>query len=336
MCAALRQVSPETEFILYGRERDRDLNAIQRMRWESITIPLRALKDKPDLIYSPGFAPAFVSSFPQVVTVHDLIGLALPSNQRAVSKFYWMVWLPAAVRRAKRIVASSQSTRRDIERFLGIPAERVSVVPLGADARFKRIDDARRIAPVLNRYGIGTPYFISVSSLEPRKNHLRLLEAYEKLRRNAVASFSLVIVGKPAGAEKKLYDFVEWKGLGAHVKFLGYVTHEDLICLYNGALGYVMISLYEGFGLPALEAMRCGLGGVVSNRSSLPEVTGDTALLVNPDLPEEIAGALSRFAGDQKLRQSLAAAAFKRSQEFSYEKAAQTMMTIFKDECKKK
>ncbi|MBI2095254.1 MAG: glycosyltransferase family 4 protein [Candidatus Omnitrophica bacterium] len=328
---AIREEAPEIEWLFYSRPKD-DLSAPERIFWESIELPLKTWIDKPDFLYSPGFAPPILGSVPSVVTVHDLIGIAFPGNQRGFSAFYWSVWLPAAVRRARKVIASSEWTRRGIEKYLKVPAGRVSVVPLGVDAAFKKAGELSDIASVLARQRIEPPFLISVGTLEPRKNHLCLLRAYDMLRQRGKNRFSLVIVGKDGGTQRLLRAFVKERGLERNVRLLGYIDRRELVALYNAAWGYVMISLYEGFGLPALEAMSCGVSGICSNRTSLPEVVGDTAILVDPENAGEIADAMDRFCEDSLLRNRLSKDAWERSKQFSMTRCARQMVEIFKNE----
>jgi glycosyltransferase involved in cell wall biosynthesis len=330
----LRLQAKDVDWILY-QSGQKELNTPGRIWWESVEIPRRTRRDKPDMLYSPGFAPPMKGNVPSVVTVHDLIGMALPSNQKPASRFYWSTWLPAAIRRARRVVASSESTRGDIERFLGIPQKQVRVVPLGVDASFRKLEQSSQAAAILERLEVRQPYFISVSTLEPRKNHIRLLEAYKKLKAIGRAPFSLVIVGKPGCAEEALHTFVKVNGLEQDVRFLGYARQEELVALYNASLGYVMISLYEGFGLPVLEAMSCGKSGVCGERTSLPEVAGDTGILVDPDDAESIAAALDKLASDAGYRQKMEAAAHARSKKFSNAECARQMIEVFRNEVQK-
>ncbi len=333
---AMRRQASDIEWLLYQHPKQH-LSAPGRILWESFEIPARLRKDRPDLLYSPGFAPPMWSPVPAVVTVHDLIGMAFPSNQTPVSGFYWSKWLPQAVRGARRVVASSEWTKRDIERFLKISAEKIRVVPLGVDASFRKLEDRSPIPAVLKEHGISKPFFISVSTLEPRKNHLRLLKAYEIMKHRKYRGdcpFMLVIIGKPGGAEKALHEFVQEKDLASDVLFLGYVRQEELVCLYNAALGYIMVSLYEGFGLPVLEAMSCGLSGICSDRTSLPEVAGKTGILVDPeDLGQMEQGMVNLFE-DIAQRETLSRAAHIRSQRFSTAETAREMIEIFRHETK--
>ncbi len=329
---AIKKEDPGIEFLFFGKNRTRDMNALERILWESVEIPLRVSKEKPDLVYSPGFAPALWSPAPQVVTVHDLIGLIYPSNQRRISRIYWSEWQPYALKRARCLVADSESTRRDIVRLLGIPEGKIRVVTLSANSCFKKIEHKNEAAPILEKFKIKQPFIVVVGTLEPRKNLLRLLQAYQTLRQRGKNTFSLVFVGKPGGAERELYDYVKEKRLEEFVNFLGYLRDEGVVLLYNTAIGYAMVSLYEGFGLPALEAMSCGISGIVSDRSSLPEVAGNSAIYVDPENVEEMAEAMSVYASDDNLRQNLSTAAWARSKEFSSVKMAQSMLRIFKEE----
>ncbi len=304
-----------------------ELNTPRRIAWESWTLPREAEKDKVEALYSPGFSPPPWGRFKKVVTVHDLIGLIYPGNVGRAARFYWTAWLPHNVRRADVLAASSESTRRDIEKFLRIPASKVSVVPLAANPAYKKISDPGPIKVLLDGYGIKTPYLLAVGTLEPRKNSLRVAQAFKKI--SAKTDVQLVYAGKDAGMGSALKRFVDESGLRSRVRILGYVPDDALVQLYNGALGYVMISLYEGFGLPVLEAMSTGLSGIVSNVSSLPEVTGDTALKVDPENTDEIAASILEFAANDSLRRRMAEAAHARSQKFSYEKTAIAMMNIF-------
>lgn len=312
-------------------------NTPRRIWWESAELPVRLMRDRADLSYTPGFAPPIAAPCPRVATVHDLIGLIYPQNQRGFSRIYWTGWLPTAMKRARLIAASSDSTRRDILQLLHVPEKKVRTVPLAVNPCFRKLQSRDTMDDILNRHGLaGKRYFLCVGSLEPRKNVIRLLEAYQFLFRSTSGKrvepgFDLAIAGKPAGAEQELKAFIMEHQLEARVHFLGYTADDELVALYNAALGYVTVSLFEGFGLPALEAMSCGVSGVVSNRTSLPEVVGDTAILVDPERPEEIAEALKSYAENAALRARLEAAAAMRAVEFSPSRMARSMIGLFRE-----
>ncbi len=329
-----KRADRDCQFYLYRPGASAKLNTPARMWWESVLLPSRARRDKTDLLYSPGFACPRYAHCARVVTVHDLIGLVYPGNVRAWSRLYWSRWLPANLKKAQVLVASSERTRQDIVRFLKVDSSKIKIVPLAAKPHYGRVDDRAEIEATLKKYGLGERFLISVSTLEPRKNFLRLLKAYQLLTEKGRADFEIVIVGKPGGAESELHHFIAEKNLSDRVRILGYVPDADLTNLYNGALGYVMISLYEGFGLPVLEAMRCGLTGIVSDNSSIPEITADTAIKINPLNEAEIAEALLSLVSDSSLRVRMSGEAYERSRMFSVERMASQMMTIFNDTIK--
>lgn len=315
------------EFVFLRSKKNTDLNAPQRLFWENIEIPRQLRQAKADLVFCPGFSPPVNSPCPRVVTVHDIIGKIHPRNQLGFSRFYWSLWQPYAIRKAETIVASSESTRRDLERYLGVMTKSVEVVPLAANPLFRKIDGPSGQNGVLEKYGIRAPFIISVGTFEPRKNTLMLLKAFE--RAAGMGDATLVLVGKDGGMEPALRLFIREMKLSERVRILGYVPDQDLVSLYNAALGYAMVSLYEGFGLPVLEAMSCGLTGVVSDVSSLPEVAGDTAWRVDPQDIKSVQGALETFVSDPAARRQLSVKAYERSKLFSYEKTAKKMIEVF-------
>ena len=263
LISGIRKQAPEIKLLCYANSDREDLNTLERMTWESFYIPLKTIFDKPNAIYSPGFASPVFSPVPKVVTVHDLIGVLYPENQGKVSAFYWSQWLPFSLKRAHKLIASSQATKRDMEQILKLSESRIEVVPLGAEDCFRIIKDKKKIESVLSKYKINYSYFITVGTLEPRKNILRLIQAYEvsKLRK---ANCHLLIVGKSGISEALIKKYIKEKNLNSFVHLLGYIDNEELVCLYNKAIGYITASLYEGFGLPALEAMSSGISGISS------------------------------------------------------------------------
>ncbi len=322
--------APDIEFVRYTFRNTQNIGVLTRMRWESLHVPLKALRDRPDLVYSPGFAPAFFSLVPQVVTVHDLIGMVYPQNLTPAARFYWSRWLPLCVRRAKVVVASSESTRRDIGRYLGRDISKIPVVPLAASGTFRRMDASALSRERLARYGADKPFLLAVGTLEARKNIPNLLTAFAIFKNKTHHPCRLVIAGKCGGESGAVARRAQSEGMGADVTLAGYVSDDDLNLLYNACLGYVLPSLYEGFGLPALEAMSCGASGLVSNVSSLPEVAGDTALYFEPRDVRDIAGALERFCLDDTLRKNLSERALDRARTFSWSRSAQMMIEVFR------
>lgn len=326
---AISKIRPDMEWFYYTPKQERDLNTPGRIFWESVSVPLKLLKEKPDLVYSPGFAPAWASPVPQVVTVHDLIGMIYPENLAPVSRFYWSRWLPLCLKRARTLVASSESTRKDMARLLGVGGENIKVVPLAASERFSKVECDSDLEAVRRKYALSDTFLVAVGTLEPRKNIPAVLKAFRRFKDRHQNGVELALVGKSGGELQKIQRLIRELGLERHVKLLGYVPDDDLNLLYNSAFGYLFVSSYEGFGLPVLEAMRCGLSGICSQVSSIPEVAGETALYADPTNIDEMARQMAVFFQDQELRQELSKKALSRAREFSWTKTAHMMIEIF-------
>ena len=322
----IRRLAPEIDFFLFtSKKSSKDLRTFGRIFWESVRIPLRTFKKEPDLVYSPGFAPALFNFVPRVVTVHDLIGMVYPKNLPWGARFYWSFWLPLCVKRARTVVASSESTRRDIERLLGIPPKKIPVVPLAAAPVCERLPNEE-----IEQKGIDAPFFLSVSTLEPRKNIAGLIRAFAAFKKKASSPCQLFIAGKCGGESEKVKKIACDLGLEREIRWLGYVPDEELVFYTNASLGYVCVSFYEGFGLPVLEAMKCGKSGICSNVSSLPEIVQQTGLYVDPANEADIAEKMHIFYTDKELRDRLSRAALERAAFFNWTRAAQLMIEIFK------
>jgi glycosyltransferase involved in cell wall biosynthesis len=203
----------------------------------------------------------------------------------------------------------------------------VMVIPEAANARYRQLDpDA--VAPALGRYGVEPPYILYVGSLEKRKNLPRLLQAYARLRQD-LPGWKLVIVGARKWKSAPIFDTLSRLGLEPYVHFTGFVEEDDLPALYNGADLFCFPSLYEGFGLPVLEAMACGTPVVTSSTSSLPEVAGEAALLVDPYDVEAIAAAMRRVLSDPELAQDLRARGLARAAQFTWERTARETIAVY-------
>jgi glycosyltransferase involved in cell wall biosynthesis len=259
---------------------------------------------------------------PAVATVHDLSQLHVRQKYDAARMFYATRVLPLLIGRQQRIITVSSSTRSDVLSRTSVSADRVSVVPNGVDlSRYAPLDEASAREAAL-RLGLREPYLLYVARLEhPGKNHVTLLEAFARLRA-AGLPHKLVLAGPRWNGAEAIDAAVARLGLAEHVVFTGFVAGDDLPGLYAGAAAFVFPSLYEGFGIPLLEAMACGIPSCVANVSSLPEVAGDAALLFDPRDPAAIASALQRLLTDDLLRARLRARGLKRCAEFTWERSA--------------
>jgi glycosyltransferase involved in cell wall biosynthesis len=263
--------------------------------------------------------------------VHDLILLVLRGPYLGPTAWSWMTAHRFAARRARRVVAVSENTAKDVERIWGIAPERIAVVYEGVTPDYRPTEDEGAVAAACARYDVRAPYFLYLGGFDPRKNLHNMLLGFKRFLLAAAVDFQLVMCGDAVGFEGYLEDEVEELGLGKNIVFTGFVPEGDLPALYSGAAGFICVSLYEGFGLPLLEAMACGTPVLASRVSSIPEVVGDAGLLVDPLQPGEIAAGLERLAGGGELAARLSEEGRARAAVFSWEKAAGSILELYRE-----
>ncbi|MBI3910112.1 MAG: glycosyltransferase family 4 protein [Armatimonadetes bacterium] len=266
---------------------------------------------------------------PVITTIHDVAFRRFPRLFPLKHAVLLNTLIPIAVRRAARVLTGSEATRRDLLQFYHLAEERVVVTPYAADPIYRPMDRDLARARVAQAFGIKRPYVLSVGVLQPRKNLPRLVRAFACLAREF--PHQLVLVGKEGWASAELRRAVAETRLEARVTFTGYVADPDLPALYAAADLFAYPSLYEGFGLPPLEAMACGTPVVTSNVSSLPEVTGDAARWVDPHSVAEIAAALRDLLEDKAERQRLSAAGLVRARRFSWDETARRTLAVYRE-----
>jgi glycosyltransferase involved in cell wall biosynthesis len=265
-----------------------------------------------------------------VPVIYDFSYLLHPRSLRGRDDLFLRHYVPATLRRALRVVVISDSVGRELQRAYAVPAERITTVPPAVDhARF-RPDlpaDARR--RVRDRYGLAGPYIFSLGTLEPRKNFPRLIRAFAVLASGPFRGLTLALGGGPGWKNRDIPETITRLGLGARVKLLGYVRDEDRGPLLAEADVFALPALYEGFGLPVLEAMACGTPVVTSARGALPEVARDAAVYVDPLDPEDIARGLSAALGSSRDRERLRAAGIRRAADFGWDRSARLLARVF-------
>jgi glycosyltransferase involved in cell wall biosynthesis len=297
---------------------------------ELLTVPLALARLRVDLFHAPHYVVSPLVRVPYVVTIHDCIHLRFPQylpNRRAY--VYARAMMRLAARRARRILTVSQASRDDIVRYLHVPADKIDVIPNAMDAFLLNRATEDDIARVRERFQLTSPFILYSGNIKPHKNVARLIEAFSILRQKHGADVSLVIIGDESSRYPNLRRLVHRHQLHQHVRFLGFVPDATLAALYRLASVFVFPSLYEGFGLPPLEAMAMGTPVVVSNVSSLPEVVGDAALLIDPADPEAIADAVNRALTDADLRASLVQRGHERVKAFSWARSAARTHEVF-------
>jgi len=298
--------------------------------WHRLRLPIYvdAFTGPLDIFHSPDFVLPPVRRARTIVTVHDLSFLRYPQCAARGLVAYLSTVVPRSLRRADLILADSAWTRQDIIAMLGMPAKKILVVPAGVGPEYQPIADEAVLSVVRQRYHLPERFILHVGTLEPRKNLVRLMEALRAISAQEPET-KLVLVGGKGWLYEDIFTNVERLGLAGKVIFPGYIAEADLPAVYNLAAVFAYPSLYEGFGIPPLEAMACGVPVVSSNSSSLPEVVGDVALLVEPTDSDALAAALLRALSDQSLRQVLRQRGFERVRQFSWPAAAEKLLKAY-------
>ncbi|MBA2479853.1 MAG: glycosyltransferase family 4 protein [Planctomycetes bacterium] len=268
----------------------------------------------------------------RVITIYDLIPMLNPEYFTPDMVAYFKQILKSIDPLSDWVVCDSASTKRDLLRYVDIRPERVEVIHLAADPTFRRVDDEQRISDVRARYGIPDGrYLLSVSTLEPRKNLPFLLRCFARLlESDALAGVNLVLAGPKGWMSDPIYASLSDQRLKGRVHATGFVADEHLPALYTGALAFVYPSLYEGFGLPPLEAMSCGTPVITSNTSSLPEVVGDAGLMVDPTDESALCAAMRSVVDDCHLRSALSERALARAKRFTWRSCMQDHVTFYR------
>ena len=298
---------------------------------EQLRIPLDLRREKVDLFHAPHYVLPPLTPCKSVVTIHDCIHLRFPQylpNRLAYGYARTSLWI--ATHRASRVMTVSEASKRDILRYFRIPQAKVDVIYNAIDERYGEPPSADEISRVQERYQLNAPYVLYAGNIKPHKNLERLIEAFHALRQDPdLAHVKLLIIGDEISKYATLRRAVHKYKLHKHVRFFGFVQDKTLAVLYRLARVFVFPSLYEGFGLPPLEAMASGTPVITSDVSSLPEVVGDAALLIDPLDPAAIAEAMRRVLMDSDLHEDLRQKGFKRVREFSWDRSIRRVREIY-------
>jgi glycosyltransferase involved in cell wall biosynthesis len=301
---------------------------IARIGWETGGLPAAIRRDHLDLFH--GTVNALPPMLPgrSVVTIHDLAFLRWPEQTTTRRHRYLSRAIASAARRASRIIAVSDATKADIVELLDVDPARIAVTHLGVEERFQPASPGQ-VAEVRERYAVEQPFVLYVGTLEPRKNLPALLRAFARIKDDV--PHNLALAGAKGWRSREFQDAVEQANLGDRLRLLGFVDERDLPALYSAADLFAFPSLYEGFGLPVLEAMACGAPVVTSDVSSLPEVAGDAALLVDPANETALGEAIVRGLTDERERTRLSAAGKLRAAAFTWQATARATAAAYRD-----
>jgi glycosyltransferase involved in cell wall biosynthesis len=339
----LARIDHDTEYVLLAGQTDLDVGAQLGPNFrtvlepspnysfrEQIHVPWVLRRERPDVYHAPHYIlPAGVRC-PSVVTIHDCIHLMFPQylpNRAAYAYARASMW--AAARRSDCILTVSEASKRDILHFFNVRPEKIVVVYNAIDDHFRVTPAEEDVARVRERYQLDHKFVLYVGNIKPHKNLVRLIEAFAELRRTGFEDVKLLIIGDEISKLPALRRAVHSHKLHKHVRFLGYVSDQTLGILYRLASTFVFPSLYEGFGLPPLEAMASGTPVVTSNVSSLPEVAGDAAVLVDPYDVDSIVDGLRRILSDPALAAELRRKGLERAREFSWERSVAKTRQVY-------
>ena len=305
-----------------------------KLWWEQLSLRKVCAETKVDVLHSPYFASPLFPNVPTVVTIHDVIPLVLPSYAQSFHVRAYMQLVSAAAKRAEAILTVSEASKQDIVRVLKIPPERIHVTYNATDSSLTPICDTSALDWVRDSYGITGDYLLYFGGFDRRKNVERILQAYHSARESfnrpcqLVLAGSLNLVGHPLYPDPR--SMILRYGLEGEVIVTGKISEDEKPALYSAARAFVFPSLYEGFGMPVLEAMACGTPVITSCVSSLPEVAGDAALLVDPTDVDAIAGAMVQLVNDAALGEDLRRKGLQRASLFSWEASAAKTLEVYR------
>jgi len=340
----LQMISPETEYIFFGHRRKTILDQKKKsplflrlgrgggeFLWTQGYLPYKLKKAGVDIFFSPHYVLPLFNPCPSVVAILDVSFKLYPETGDWLYNSYLNFFLSHVLKKATKIVTISENSKRDLLSFFPIPPEKVEVIYLAADPSFHPVDDDRLLAKVREKYRIKGPFILNVNVLEPRKNIPSLLSAYALLKKSKICPHRLVIAGGKAWGYQKIFEQVIDLHLENDVLFVGHVPDEDLNVLYNLADLFVFPTLYEGFGLPVLEAMACGCPVIASRCASLPEVVGDAGILFDPFDVKGLASLIEQVLTHRNLWEELREKSLRRVQLFSWTKAATQTKELFEN-----
>lgn len=327
---ALPKVDSENKYTIFtGREKSK--SNLTRIAWENIFFNNKLKKNNIDLLHSTSFISPPRCPVKTVVTLHDLAYFLYPDLIPKAKVFYYKCLIPDSIFKARRIIAVSENLKNEIVNFFKVDKDKVEVIYYGVEEIFKPIDKERAKKEVFERFGIKDKFILFVGKIRPRKNLETLLEAFYFLDKKIGKRYKLVVAGPWGWLYKEVLRRLKRFKLGEKCVFTGYVDSEDLLYLYNASDLLVYPSIYEGFGLPVLEAFACGVPVITSNNSSLPEISGGAAILVNPKNSNELLEKMITVLEDGSLQKELRRKGIDRVREFSWLETAKRTIRVYEN-----
>lgn len=339
LVANLLSIDSQNEYLLFSSRRGGDGTPQRFLRkfparlgkllLEDLAVPLEFVLGKTDVFHGPCFYCPRSLRAKLVVTVHDMMPFRHPEYLRSDWVSSLKRTMEGSSSRADSVIAVSEFTKGEICELFKIREERIRVIYNGVAPIYYPRTDRNQLEIIKKKYGIPGPYFLFVGAIEPKKNIAALIDAWTALRSSTHYQYPLVLVGNKGWYFEKLQKDIHHHLVRKDIICTGSIVSDDLPYLYSGAEAFIMPSLYEGFGIPVIEAMACGTPVITSNRASMPEIAADAALLVDPLSVEDIAGAMQVIASDPTRRDKLVQTGLERAKEFSWEKTARETLSLY-------
>ncbi len=303
-----------------------------RIVWEQLCAPFHLERDKIDVVHGTVNVVPIVSGRPTVVTVHDLAFLRYPEQYPGFKQRYLSSMTRRSVEHADRVIAVSTNTRSDVIHFYKVEPDRVVVVPNGLDPSMKSVEDPGALTAFRRKHELPEQFILFLGTLQPRKNLIALMRAWARL--DPTTRLPLVVVGAQGWMYEPILDEARALGVAGEIVFKGFAESRDLPYWYSASTIFVYPSLYEGFGMPVVEAMACGAPVIASNTSSLPEVAGDAAILVDPSNIGAIGDAIQALTDQENLRRSMRERGFVQASQFSWHRTARETASVYEQAAK--
>ena len=305
-------------------------NRIQRVLWQFFVLPFELKKKNINILHSPNYVtPLIKLGLKIVVTIHDLTFFIFPEKFTITKRLFFKFFIPMFIKKADKVIAVSENTRKDILRYFKIKKENVTVTYESIPKYYNC--DIQPEKNLLSKYGIDKEYMLFVGMIEPRKNILSILKAYKKIEKEINAD--LVIVGKKGWYFKEIeqyFENIKSEGLKNKIIFTGYVAEPELKYFYKNALIFIYPSIYEGFGLPPLQSMACGVPVITSDTSSLPEVVADSAIKIDPENEDRLADEIKKLYFNPLKRKEMSEKGIRQAEKFSLKNFAIKTLEVYK------
>jgi len=335
--ALKKRTGQDLELALIKPSTEEDFSTPQRFVWDQFTFPKKAKATNADILHQPCFSAPLNYKKPIVVTIHDIISLLFPETIPFASRMFYSKWMPFSYRKAKKIITISESTKRDIIRVLGIDEKKITVIPLAYDKKFETKISKEKIDQVKAKYGLSKEYLLHIGTLEPRKNLDFLIDVFaDVIEEDQNSNLGLVITGKKGWYYEGLFKKVKSLSLEKRVIFTGYIDEKDKAAIYQGAKIFTFPSVYEGFGLPPLEAMASGIPVISSDTSSMPEVIGEAGILLSPHDRSGWVKAIRELKTNENLYKKLVEKNKEQVKKFDWDITAQKTIEVYRQVLDKK